>query len=83
MAVRFDAHAAEAMIERINNSCSEIEREAYNMMEIVQGIGGWDDDQKQAFINSIHVIAEDLNKVLALESDYMRLYDQRVRELMG
>lgn len=83
MAVRFDARAASAMIERINNSCSQIEMNAVKLIEIIQNISGWDDDQKKAFIVNVQVIVEDLNKVLALEGDYMRMYDQRVKELIG
>lgn len=83
MDIKFNASAAEQLITQMDFYCSGIVRETRDLLNIVEDTKLWSDNQKQAFQNNIKALAQDLNKALSLESDYMRTFKQRVNELRG
>lgn len=83
MDVKFDANAALSLLKQMDKYCSSIVKETRNLMTVVNNSGDWQDTQSQAFQENIIDIAKDLDRVLALESEYMRTYDRRIKELVG
>lgn len=83
MDIKFDAKEAEKLIKQMNGYCLGIVMEARELLNIVGNSDEWNDNQAKAFQNNIEELAKDLNKALALESEYMRTFDQRVKELRG
>lgn len=81
MDIKFDAVAAKQLIRRMDWYCSGIQKEARDLLDISSGSKEWNDQQAKAFQNNIVEIANDLNKVLFFESDYIRTFYQRVMEL--
>ncbi len=83
MDIKFDADAAEQLIKQMDKYCRGVQKETKDLLDAVRSSGGWDDYQKKAFESNIIELAGDLNQALSLEADYMRTFDQRVRELRG
>ena len=63
--------------------CRGIQKETKELLDIMKTSCRWNDNQKKAFESNINELANDLNQALKLEADYMRTFDQRVRELRG
>ena len=83
MGIKFDAVVAEQLIQQIDKYCSGMQKEARDLLAIMKDPGEWQDNQMRAFQNNITEIAKDLNLALALESEYLRTFHQRVKELRG
>lgn len=83
MDIIFDAAAAEQLIRNMDKYCRGVQKETKDLLGMMKSSGGWDDNQKKAFESNITELAGDLNQALKLEADYMRTFDQRVRELRG
>ncbi|MCI8663047.1 MAG: hypothetical protein HFG69_07305 [Hungatella sp.] len=83
MNIKFDAVAAERLIRQMDKYCFGIQKEAKDLLAVIKSPGDWQDNQMKAFQTNINEIAKDLNQALALESEYMRIFDQRVKELKG
>ena len=83
MEIKFDSGAAEWLIAQMDKYCNGIVYEARSLLEILNNSGEWDDLQKKAFQSNLQVLAQDLNKALRLESEYMNTFSQRVKELRG
>lgn len=83
MDIKFDARAAERLLQQMDLYCSGIQKETKDLLVILKNSGQWDDNQMKAFQANITEIAKDLNQALILEGDYMRTYYQRVQELRG
>lgn len=83
MDIKFDASAAEQMIKQMDKYCRGIQKETKDLLDIMKTSGRWNDNQKKVFESNINELASDLNQALKLEADYMRTFDQRVRELRG
>lgn len=83
MDIKFDATAAEQLIKQMDKYCRGVQKETRDLLDIMKTSGGWNDNQKKAFESNINELAGDLNRALKLEADYMRTFDQRVRELRG
>ena len=83
MDIKFDASAAEQMIKQMDKYCRGIQKETKDLLDIMKTSGRWNDNQKKVFESNINELASDLNQALNLEADYMRTFDQRVRELRG
>ena len=81
MDVRFDAVAADELINNMATYCSGIQKETRELLELLKQAGGWQDNQMRAFQSNITEIAHDLNKALALESEYMNTFNERINEL--
>ena len=83
MDIRFDASAAERLLQQMDIYCTGIQKETKDILAILKYSGQWNDNQMKAFQANIMEIAQDLNQALILEGDYMRTYYQRVQELRG
>ena len=83
MDVKFDANAAERLLWEMDKYCSGIQKETRELLSVLKNPGEWRDNQMRAFQTNINELAKDLNQALALESEYMRMYCQRVMELRG
>lgn len=83
MDVRFDAGAAERLIQQMDKYCSGIQKETMELLAVLKDPGEWQDNQMRAFQINISELAKELDQALALESEYMRTYHQRVMELRG
>lgn len=83
MSVKFDAAAAEKLIEQMNIFCSSVERDAVDILDLLELFGSWDDLQYQNFHNNIMELNKDLLHALTLQSEYLQLFQQRVNELRG
>ena len=81
MDIKFNAQAAMQLVQQMDKYCTGIQKEAKEMLTILKTSGQWDDNQMKAFQANINELAKDLDQTLALESDYMRTYYQRVQEL--
>ena len=83
MDIKFDAPAAERLLQNMDKYCSGIQKETKDLLAIMKSSGLWNDNQMKAFQANITEIAKDLNQALILEGEYMRTYYQRVQELRG
>ena len=83
MEIKFDAAAAEVLLQEMQKYCSSIQKEARDILDIVNSSDKWNDNQNQAFQNNVYELAKDLNKTLSFESEYMRTFYERVVELKG
>ncbi len=83
MDVKFDAAAAERLLQQMDVYCTGIQKEAKALLATMKDSDQWNDKQKQAFQANIFDLAKDLNQALLFESDYMRTFYQRVQELRG
>ena len=83
MDIKFDAAAAEQLIKQMDKYCRGVQKETRDLLDIMKNSSGWNDNQKKAFESNINELAGDLNQALRMEADYMKTYDQRVRELRG
>ncbi len=83
MDIRFNADAAERLLQQMDRYCTGMQKEARELMTSLKSTKGWDDNQLKAFQANITELANDLNQALMLESEYMQTYYQRVNELRG
>lgn len=83
MDVRFDSAAAEQLLRQMDVYCTGVVKETRSLLEITKTSTDWNDNQAKAFSANMRGIAEDLNKALALESEYMKSFYQRIQELKG
>ena len=83
MGIKFDASAADRLLQQMDIYCSGIQKETKDLLSILKNSGQWNDNQMLAFQANITELAKDLNQALILEGDYMRTYYQRVQELRG
>ena len=83
MDIKFDAVAAERLIQYMDKYCAGIESETKGLRKLLSDPGDWKDDQMKAFQANINDIAKDLNQALHYEGEYMFTFDQRVKELKG
>ncbi len=83
MDIKFDAAAAEKLIQQMDKYCSGMQKETRALLDVLKNPGDWKDNQMQAFQANMTELAKDLQQALTLEGDYLRTYDQRVRELRG
>ena len=81
MDTKFDSKAAEQLLKQMSFYCTGIQREYKELHTIASDLKTWDDKQAVAFRENMKGIAEDLDKVLKSESDYMRTFSQRIKEL--
>ena len=81
MEIKFDSNAARQLIVDMDRYCREIQKEARALLDLTKQTRGWNDDQSRAFKGTVDEIIEDLEKALKSESEYMRTFRQRVREL--
>lgn len=83
MDIKFDAAAASQLIVEMDSYCSGIVKETRDILDVAENSNGWNDKQAKNFQNNMKELAADLNKVLALESEYMRTFYRKVMELRG
>ena len=83
MDVKFDANAANQLINQMNNYCAGIMQETRGLMEIMNSTPEWNDNQTKAFKNNLMELSKDLKTALSFESEYMKTFKQRVNELRG
>ena len=81
MDVIFDKNAAEELISQMGMYCTDIVKESRDILDMLNSSDSWKDRQRSAFQNNMEVLSKDMEKVLTLESDYMRTFIQRVKEL--
>ena len=81
MEVKFDAKTAQTLIKSMNIYCSSIQRDAKDILKLIDSGKNWNDPQFRVFSDSVHQICADLDKTLKLESEYMTTFQQRVDEL--
>lgn len=81
MEVRFDAKVAQTLIESMSTYCTSIQKDAREILQLIDSGKEWDDPQFQTFCNSIHLMCNDLDKTLKLESEYLTTFQERVDEL--
>ncbi len=83
MDIKFDAAAAEQLIQQMSRYCTGIQKETRALLDVTKNSRNWNDNQSKAFQANITELANDLNKALSLESEYLKTYQERVRELRG
>ncbi len=83
MSVKFDAVAAEKLINQMDLYCSSLQQEATEILDILEVSGAWNDPQYHAFYEDMLEISRDLVKALELQSNYMQVFAERVAELRG
>lgn len=81
MDIRFDASEAEKLLKEMKKYCSGIQKEARDLLAVLDSQKGWQDNQMIAFQANINELARDLNLALSIESDYMRTFYLRIMEL--
>lgn len=81
MDVRFDATTAQMLIESMCTYCSSIQRDAKDVLKLIDSGKGWNDLQYQTFCEAVNQICIDLDKTLKLESEYLTTFQERVNEL--
>ena len=83
MDVKFDLQSATQLIKQMDKYCSSIINDTKEISRIVNSLNGWDDNQRDAFETNLKYLKADLNIALKMEIDYMKTYEQRVKELRG
>lgn len=81
MEVKFDARVAQTLIESMNTYCTSIQRDAKDILRLIDSEKKWNDPQFNAFCESVRQICADLDKALKLESDYLITFQQKIDEL--
>lgn len=81
MEVRFDANTAEYLISQMDSYCLSLQKDAVDLLDILEFSGRWEDPQMKTFYQNIIEISKDLEQALKLESEYMNVFIERVREL--
>lgn len=81
MDVRFDSAAAQTLIESMCTYCSSIQKDAKDVLKLIDTGKEWNDPQFQTFCEAVRQICSDLDKTLKLESDYLNTFQERVNEL--
>ena len=70
MDIRFDAQAAERLLEQMDIYCTGMQKETKGLLAILEKSEQWDDNQMKAFQANITDIAEDLNQALDYQKPY-------------
>lgn len=83
MNIKFNAAAAERLIQQMETYCQSMSKDGSDILEILDAVGEWNDGQMQAFATNITEISKGLVSALNNYSEYMELYKQRVDELRG
>ena len=83
MDVKFDSQSATNLIKQMDKYCTSIINDTKEISRIVDLLNGWNDDQRDAFVENLNELKKDLNVALKLEIDYMKTFEQRVNELRG
>lgn len=81
MDILFNAEAAGQLLIQMDKYCAGIQKETQDLLVILKDHGKWNDDQTRAFQANMMEMAKDLDKMLAIEGDYMRTYYERIQEL--
>ena len=81
MDIKFDSTTAEYLITKMDDYCQCMQKEASDLLDILEYSGKWDDSQAQAFHKNIMEISTNLVQAMKLESDYMNVFQERVNEL--
>lgn len=81
MDVRFDLNAANYLIAQMNSYCMDMQREATDILDILEFSGKWDDSQMRQFHGNILDISKELIQAMQLENEYMNVFRERVEEL--
>lgn len=81
MSVKFDAAAAETLIKEMDSYCLSMQKEAIEIFDILEFSGEWNDGQRGMFQENVTTISKDLSEAMRLESEYMRVFEERVAEL--
>ena len=83
MNIKFNAAAAERLIQQMETYCQSMSKDGSDILDILDAVGEWNDVQMQAFATNITEISKGLVSALNNYSEYMELYQQRVEELRG
>lgn len=83
MGVRFDAASAEALIQNMDAYCLSMQKNAIDLLDLLELSGEWQDPQALEFHKMIMAISKDLCDAMQLESEYMEVFKERVAELRG
>ena len=83
MGVRFDAVAAETLVQQMEEYCQAMSQEGAELLDILECTGEWKDIQAQSFSDHVMKISKDLVKELENYSNYMEIYKSRIAELRG
>ena len=83
MDIIYNAAAAERLIHQMDKHCTGVQKEAKELLALLTNPGEWQDNQMRAFQANTMEIAKDLNRMLALEGEYMRTLYRKMMELRG
>ena len=83
MEIKFDANVAEKLIKQMDEYCTIMNQETINLLETLNLSGQWDDSQKIVFQDDVVDISKGLGKALQMQTEYMQIFQERVRELRG
>ncbi len=83
MDIIFNADAADNMIKQMDLYCRSVQGNAIQLLSVLKASGNWNDKQKVSFEMNMDELSKDLQNALRLESEYLRMYQQRVNELRG
>ena len=83
MEVKFNIEAAERLIQSIEIYCVNMQKEAVELLDILELSGLWSDQQAHVFHENIQSVSADLCKALAKENEYLQIYRDRVNDLRG
>ena len=81
MEIKFDARIAQTLIESMRIYCTSIQRDAKDILMLIDSGKEWNDPQFVKFREAIYQICSDLEKTLKLESDYLMTFQSKVDEL--
>ena len=81
MDVKFDSMAAQQLLMNMDRFCREIQGDTKALLHTVDDAYNWKDPQNMAFQRNIYDVARDLEIALKVESEYMRTYASKVKEL--
>ena len=83
MSVKFDANAAERLIYQMDIYCTSLQKEALDLLDILELSGDWTDSQHKVFYEHIKEISGDLVKALKMQDSYIKIFSKRIKELRG
>ena len=81
--VKFNAAAAEKLIQEMEAYCQNMSREGSELLDLLNNVHEWNDSRAQLFSDAIMEISKMLVEALGNYSTYMDIYSKRVAELRG
>ena len=83
MGIKFTSEDANRLIRDMDSFCVTLQKETIELYSLRNCVPGWEDAQKEVFIETLDMIVKDVDSALKAQSQYIQIYVQKVNELRG